>query len=54
MKTLMGKKFFMTISEFIGQFYFQKDVFELREELGIRAFLENILENFQVSLILQI
>jgi hypothetical protein len=44
----------MTIFEFVGQFFFQNDVFKLQEdfsELGIRVFLENGLESFQTFLI---
>jgi hypothetical protein len=47
----------MTIFEFVGQFFFQNDVFKLPEdvsELGIRVFLANGLESFQTFLILQI
>jgi hypothetical protein len=47
----------MTIFEFVGQFFFQNDVFEIQEdfsELGIRVFLENGLGSFQTFLILQI
>jgi hypothetical protein len=47
----------MTVFEFIGQFCFQNNIFKLQEvfsELGIRVFLENGLENFQMFLILQI
>jgi hypothetical protein len=47
----------MTVFEFIGQFFFQNDVFRLQEvfsELEIRAFLENGLGNFQTFLIFQI
>jgi hypothetical protein len=43
--------------EFIGQFYFQNDVFKLIKifsKLGIRVFLENGLGSFQPFLILQI
>jgi hypothetical protein len=50
-------KIFMTIFEFVGQFFFQNDVFEIQEdfsELGIRVFLENGLGSFQTFLILQI
>jgi hypothetical protein len=48
---------FMVIFEFVGQFFFQNDVFKLQEvfsELEIRVFLENGLESFQQFLILQI
>jgi hypothetical protein len=51
------EKFFMTIFEFIGQFYFQNDVFKLQivfSELDISVFLENGLGSFQTLLILQI
>jgi hypothetical protein len=43
-ESLTWKKFFMAIFEFIGQCYFQNDVFKIQEvfsELGIRLFLEN-------------
>jgi hypothetical protein len=55
--SLYSEKFFMTIFEFIGQFYFQNDIFKLLEvvsELEIRAFLENGLGSCQTFLILQI
>jgi hypothetical protein len=45
----MLRNFLMTIFEFIGQFYFQNDVFKLQEvflEHGIRIFLENQLGSF--------
>jgi hypothetical protein len=51
------KTFFMTVLEFIGQFFSQNDVFKLQEvfaEHGIRVFLENGLGSFQTFLILQI
>jgi hypothetical protein len=38
-----GRKIFMNIFEFVGQFFFQNDVFKLQEDLserGIRVFLE--------------
>jgi hypothetical protein len=44
----------MAVFEFIGQFFFQNDVFQLNEvflELGIRVFLENGLGSFQTFLI---
>jgi hypothetical protein len=49
------KKKFMTIFEFIGQFFLTNDVFKLQEvfsELGIKVFFENGLEYFQAFLIL--
>jgi hypothetical protein len=51
------RKFFINIFEFIGQFYFQSDIFKLQEfvsELGITVFRENGLGSFQTFLILQI
>jgi hypothetical protein len=48
---------FITIYEFVGQFFFQNDVFKLQEvfsDLEIRVFLGNGLESFQTFLILQI
>jgi hypothetical protein len=51
------QKIFMTIFEFIGQLFFQNDVFNLQEvlsELEIRIFLENGLRIFPAFLILQI
>jgi hypothetical protein len=48
---------FLVIFEFVGQFFFQNDVFKLQEvfsELEIRVFIENRLESFQQFLILQI
>jgi hypothetical protein len=39
-----------SIFEFVGQFYFQNDVFKLQEDFsehGIRELLENGLGNFQ-------
>jgi hypothetical protein len=51
------KKFFITVFEFIRQFFFQNEVFQLQEvlsELEIRVFLENGLGSFQTYLILQI
>jgi hypothetical protein len=56
-ESLNSETFFMSIFEFIGEFYFQNDIFKLLKvvsELEIRAFLENGLENFQKFLILQI
>jgi hypothetical protein len=50
-------KIFMTIFEFVRQFFFQNDVFKLQEvfsELEIRVFLGNGLGSFQAFLILQI
>jgi hypothetical protein len=47
----------MTIFEFIGQFYFQNDIFKLHEvfsKLRIRVFLENGFGSFKPFLILQI
>jgi hypothetical protein len=47
----------MTIFEFVGQFYFQNDVFKLQEDFlehKIREFHENGLGNFQAFFILQI
>jgi hypothetical protein len=41
--SLSSKKLFMTVFEFIGQFFFQNDVFKLQgvfSELEIRVFLE--------------
>jgi hypothetical protein len=41
---LMWEKLFITIFEFIGQFFFQNYVFAIQEvfsELGIRVFLDN-------------
>jgi hypothetical protein len=43
--------------ESVGQFFFQNDVFKLKEDfsvLGIRVFLENGLGSFQTFLIPQI
>jgi hypothetical protein len=54
---LTWEEFFMTIFEFIEQFFFQNDVFKLQKvfsELEIRSFLENGLGSFQTLLILQI
>jgi hypothetical protein len=47
----------MTVFEFIGQFFFQNDVFKLQEdfsELEIRVFLENGLGKCQTFFIIQI
>jgi hypothetical protein len=47
----------MAIFEFVGQFFFQNDVFQLQKdfsELEIRVFLENRLGSFQTFLIIQI
>jgi hypothetical protein len=47
----------MIIFEFIGQFFFQNDVFKLQEvflEHRIRVFRENGLGSFQTFLISQI
>jgi hypothetical protein len=54
---MYARKIFMTIVEFIGQFFFQNNVFKHQEifsELEIRVFAENGLESFQLYLILQI
>jgi hypothetical protein len=48
---------FQRFFEFIGQFFFQNNIFKLSEifsELGIRVLLENKLRSFQAFLILQI
>jgi hypothetical protein len=45
----------MAIFEFVGQFFFQNDVFKLQEDFsehGIRVFLENDLGSFQKFLVL--
>jgi hypothetical protein len=50
------RKIFMTIFEFIRQFYFQNDDFKLQKvfsELEIRVILGNELESFQIFIILQ-
>jgi hypothetical protein len=50
-------KFFITVFEFIGQFFFQNDVFKLQKDFSkheIRVFLEKRLGCFQTFLILQI
>jgi hypothetical protein len=55
--SLTWEEFFMTVFEFIGQFFFRNDVFKHQEvfsELEIRVFLENGLGSFQTFLILQI
>jgi hypothetical protein len=55
--SLSWEKFFICVFEFIGQFFFQNDVFKLQEvisELEIRVFLENGAGRFQAFLILQI
>jgi hypothetical protein len=47
----------MTIFEFVGQIFFQNDVFKLQQDfsmLVIRVFLVNGHESFQTFLILQI
>jgi hypothetical protein len=47
----------MPIFEFVGQFFFQNDVYKLQEdfsELGIRVFLEDGLGSYKAFLILQI
>jgi hypothetical protein len=46
---LTWEELFMTIFEFIRQFFFQNDVFKIQEvfsELAIRVFLENGLGSF--------
>jgi hypothetical protein len=51
-----GSRFFMSIFEFIGQFFFQNDVFKLQEvfsDLGIKVMLEDELGSFQAFLILK-
>jgi hypothetical protein len=55
--SLTWKKFFMTVFELIGQFFFQNDIFKPKEvfsEHVIRIFLEKGLGSFQTFLILQI
>jgi hypothetical protein len=50
-------KIFMTIFKFVGQFFFQNDVFKLQEdfsELGLIVFLKNGIGSFQTFLILHI
>jgi hypothetical protein len=52
----MKCKIFITIFEFVGQFFLQNDVLKLQEDFsehGIRVFLENRLESFQKFRILQ-
>jgi hypothetical protein len=47
-------KIFMAIIEFVGQFFFQNDVFKLQKDFsehGIRKFFRNGLGSFQVFLI---
>jgi hypothetical protein len=47
----------MATFEFVGQFFFQNNVFQLQENFSeheIRVFLENGLGSFQTYLILQI
>jgi hypothetical protein len=54
---LTGKKFYFDRFCFIGQFFFEHDIFKLQEvfsECGIRALLEKGLVSFQIFLILQI
>jgi hypothetical protein len=54
---LTWEEYFMTVFEFIGQFFSQNDVLKLQvvfSELEIRLFLENGFESFQTFLILQI
>jgi hypothetical protein len=56
-KNFSWEIFFMTVFDFIGQFFFQNNVFKLQEvfsELEIRLFLENRLGKFQACLLLQI
>jgi hypothetical protein len=51
---LEKNKIFMSIFVFVGQFFFQNDVFKFQEvfsELGIRVFFENGLGSFQIFLI---
>jgi hypothetical protein len=55
--SLTWKKLFMAVFEFIGQFFFQNDIYKLQEvfsEHEIRVFLEKGLGSFQAFLILQI
>jgi hypothetical protein len=55
--SLSWEKSFMTIFEFIGQFFLQNDIFKLQEvfsELEIRVFLENRARSFQTFLFLEI
>jgi hypothetical protein len=56
-ENLDARKIFMTIFEFIGQFFFQNVIYKLQKylsELGIKVFLENGLGSFLTFLILQI
>jgi hypothetical protein len=56
-ESLTWEEFFIAVFEFIGQFFFQNDIFKLQEvfsELEIRVFLENEAGSFQTFLILQI
>jgi hypothetical protein len=56
-ENLSWEKFFITVFEFIGQLFFQNDVFKLQEvfsEIKIRVFLQNGLESFQTFLMLKI
>jgi hypothetical protein len=56
-RILSWKKIFITVFEFIGQFFFQNDVFKLQGvflEPEIRIFLENRFGSFQIFLILKI
>jgi hypothetical protein len=53
--SLTWEKFFITVFEFIGQFFFQNDDLKLQEvfsELGIRVFFENGLGSCQTFLVL--
>jgi hypothetical protein len=57
--SLTSKKFFITVFEFFGQFFFQNNIFKLQadiSELGIRVFFENGLgsSSWKTFLILQI
>jgi hypothetical protein len=59
LKSLFWKKSYPTNSkiEFIGQFFFQNNVFKLKEDFSehvIRVFLEKGLGSLQIFLILQI
>jgi hypothetical protein len=50
---LLWEKFFMTVFEFIGQFFFLNDVYKLQEvfsEFEIRLFLEDGLGSLQTFL----
>jgi hypothetical protein len=56
-RSLAWEKIFMAVFAFIGQFFFQNNVFKLQEifsELEIIVFIENGLGSFQPFLILQI